>query len=379
MYNVQKKPEPRRTHTPNVSAVDRLKKVLKEERLEDPDLAATVDRRCASKGGGAGEAKAADTEDGNDDLFYYRLEHGGNFGVDTREVPSKAGDGGAEAAASAAAEEESVELDPDTMQPIVKVQNGLFVVGEEGEGEQEGEEELDPDTMMPVKKTKGPKRAAMRQFVSYRARKLTGWTAPSAAKLICVDDDDNEEGDTNDTGDTASQGSGRTKVSNFEIPRNQEHSIDLRRRTDRVMETKASAYVYGGTKQRGGLDSFEGRIRARRTPNKEANKEDKTKQEAGKDGEAAREGEGNGRDPAGTMEEALEEQWDHAVEGVSRVFRAHRTIEWWEREEREKRERKKERKREKKREKREEAWGRKKRGGGGLGERESEREREKER
>jgi hypothetical protein len=154
-------------------AVDRLKKVLKEERLEDPDLAATVDRGCASEGEAAGEAKAADTEDGNDDLFYYRLEHGGNFGVDTRGVPSKAGDGGAEAAASTAAEEEPVELDPDTMLPIVKGQNGLFVVGEEGEGEQEGEEELDPDTMMPVKKTKGPKRAAMRQFVSYRARKLT--------------------------------------------------------------------------------------------------------------------------------------------------------------------------------------------------------------
>jgi hypothetical protein len=309
-------------------AVDRLKKVLKEERLEDPDLAATVDRGCASEGEAAGEAKAADTEDGNDDLFYYRLEHGGNFGVDTRGVPSKAGDGGAEAAASTAAEEEPVELDPDTMLPIVKGQNGLFVVGEEGEGEQEGEEELDPDTMMPVKKTKGPKRAAMRQFVSYRARKLTGWTAPSGAKLICVDDDDNDEGNPNDTGDTASQASGGTNVFNFEIPRNQEHSIDLRRRTDRVMATKASAYVYGGTKQRGGLDSFEGRIRARRTPNKEANKEGKTKQEAGKDGEAAREGEGNGRDTAGTMEEALEEQWDHAVEGVSRVFRAHRTIEW---------------------------------------------------
>jgi hypothetical protein len=91
-------------------------------------------------------------------------------------------------------------------------------------------------------------------------------------------------------------------VFNFEIPRNQEHSIDLRRRTDRVMETKASAYVYGGTKQRGGLDSFEGRIRDPKQEeankedktNKEANKEDKTKQEAGKDGEAAREGEGNG-------------------------------------------------------------------------------------
>ena len=35
MYNVQKKPEPRRTHTPNVSAVDRLKKVLKEEKEKD--------------------------------------------------------------------------------------------------------------------------------------------------------------------------------------------------------------------------------------------------------------------------------------------------------------------------------------------------------
>jgi hypothetical protein len=259
-------------------------------------------------------------------LFYYRLEHGSNFDVDTRGDASKASDRGAQAAATA--EEEPVELDPDTMLPLVKGQNGLFVVGEEGEWEQQEEEELDPDTMMPVKKTKGPKRAVMRQFVSYRARKLTGWTAPTGAKLICVDDDENEQGDINDTLDTTRQASGRINVSNFEIPRNQEHSMDLRRRTDRVMETKAWAYVSGGNKQRAGLDSFEGRIRARRIPNKEANKEDKTKQKAGKDGEVEREGAGNGPDTAATMEEALEEQWDHAVERVSRVFRAHRTIEW---------------------------------------------------
>ena len=74
------------------------------------------------------------------------------------------------------------------MMPIKKGQKALYTVGEDEE-EEEGEEELDPDTMMPIKKKKGPKPAPPRQFVSYRARKLTGWTAPQGARLICVDDD----------------------------------------------------------------------------------------------------------------------------------------------------------------------------------------------
>ena len=224
---------------------------------EDTDLAAAAARARAGKTGSTGGtllpeqqcAKAADAEKESDELFYYRLEHAGDA--------DKAGPLGAEEAEEA--EEEEVELDPDTMLPIVKGQQGLFVVGEEEE-----EEELDPDTMMPIKKTKGAKPPPVRQFVSFRARKLTGWTAPTGARLICVDDDGNEdEGDINDN---ASEASGRTNVSNYEIPRNEEHSIDLRRRTDRVMQTKAAAYVYGGNRQRGGLDSFEGRIRARYQP-----------------------------------------------------------------------------------------------------------------
>jgi len=77
------------------------------------------------------------------------------------------------------------------MMPIKKGQQALYTVGEDEDEEgEEGEEELDPDTMMPIKKKKGPKPAPPRQFVSYRARKLTGWTAPQGARLICVDDDD---------------------------------------------------------------------------------------------------------------------------------------------------------------------------------------------
>ena len=96
-----------------------------------------------------------------------------------------------------------VELDPDTMMPIKKGQKALYTVGED----EEEEEELDPDTLMPVKKKKGAKPAPMRQFVSYRARKLTGWTPPQGAKLICVDDDDVEQQD--DHSDTMSEASVR--------------------------------------------------------------------------------------------------------------------------------------------------------------------------
>ena len=52
-------PPPRRTHTPNASAVERLKHVLNKERPKDPDLAATVNRGSASRGGGAGKDSIA--------------------------------------------------------------------------------------------------------------------------------------------------------------------------------------------------------------------------------------------------------------------------------------------------------------------------------
>jgi len=108
----------------------------------------------------------------------------------------------------------------------------------------------------------------------------------------------------------------RTNLSAFEVPRNEQHSADLRRRTDRVMTAKAAPYVYGVTKQRGGLDSFEGRIRARRSDGKAV---------AGKGGGDAAKGnavKGSGSEgAAGGVEEVWEEKWDEAVEGVSRVFR----------------------------------------------------------
>jgi len=205
-------------------------------------------------------------------------------------------------------------LDPDTMMPISKAQKGLYAVGEEkDEDEEEEDEELDPDTMMPIKKTKGPKPPAMRQFVSYRARKLTGWTPPTGGKLISVDD----EQDISDDDDKASLASARTNLSAFEIPRNELHSIDLQRRTDRVMTAKTNAYQHV-LSNRGGLDSFEGRIRARRS-----------EQNTAAAGEGGRHGVGGGvegkekrvGDGAIGMDEALEETWDGAVEGVSRVFR----------------------------------------------------------
>ena len=52
-------PPPRRTHTPNASSVERLKHVLNKERPKDPDLAATVNRGSASRGGGAGKDSIA--------------------------------------------------------------------------------------------------------------------------------------------------------------------------------------------------------------------------------------------------------------------------------------------------------------------------------
>ena len=222
--------------------------------------------------------------------------------------------------------EEQVELDPDTMMPI---QKGLFVVGEDCEEEEEEEEELDPDTMMPIKKKKGLKPPPPRQFVSYRARKLTGWTAPAGARIIFDDDEEDP-----DKADTRSEASILTHASAFDVPRNDQHSVDLRRRTDHVMQEKNNAYVLGGNKQRGGLESFEGHVRARRRA------ADQTAtacaKASGSGGAGAPDGAEDTKEAGarrseaagGALEKAFEEGWDDAVEGVSRVFRYPTQVEW---------------------------------------------------
>ena len=221
--------------------------------------------------------------------------------------------------------EEEVELDPDTMMPI---QKGLFVVGEDCEEEEE-EEELDPDTMMPIKKKRGPKPPPPREFVSYRARKLTGWTAPAGARIIFDDDEEDL-----DKGDTRSEASILTHASAFDVPRNDQHSVDLRRRTDHVMQEKNNAYVLGGNKQRGGLESFEGHVRARRrAADQTATAGAKASGSGGAgapDGAEDTKEAGARRSEAasGALEKAFEEGWDDAVEGVSRVFRYPTQVEW---------------------------------------------------
>ena len=108
-------------------------------------------------------------------------------------------------------------------------------------------------------------------------------------------------------------------MSAFEVPRNEQHSVDLKRRTDRVMGKHASPYVYGVNKQRGGLDSFEGRIRARRTDGQATAQIGAGKAHKDKAGKGCDKDGKDGKD--GGVEEVLEEKWDEAVEGVSRVFR----------------------------------------------------------
>ena len=78
------------------------------------------------------------------------------------------------------------------------------------------------------------------------------------------------------------------------------------------MTAKTNAYQHV-LSNRGGLDSFEGRVRARRS---QQNTGGRHGVGGGVEGKEKRVGNG-----AIGMDEALEETWDGAVEGVSRVFR----------------------------------------------------------
>ena len=186
------KPADHKPADPPTPVADRLRRALRQ----DPHLAASVlggDQAGTGvqEGQGDGEAHGRSAGAEEEDLGE----------IAPRREP-KCRNGGEEEDKEDE-EDEEVELDPDTMMPIKKGQKALYTVGED----EEEEEELDPDTLMPVKKKKGAKPAPMRQFVSYRARKLTGWTPPQGAKLICVDDDDVEQQD--DHSDTMSEASVR--------------------------------------------------------------------------------------------------------------------------------------------------------------------------
>ncbi|EKX54280.1 hypothetical protein GUITHDRAFT_132040 [Guillardia theta CCMP2712] len=201
--------------------------------------------------------------------------------------------------------DEDMEYDPDTMMPVRK--------GPLGQDEEEEEMELDPDTLMPIpkKKVQQLQAAKLPNFSSFRARKLIGAnTKPPTAKLITASVN-GEVDDMETLDDTASVFSSSTRVSEAAlraqiyatIPRNDELPSELTQTFENVRKLNSSTYS-PGNKLMGGLDSFEGHLRASTVRRSAAVKPAKAK------------------DPKDT------DHVEEIVEGVSKFFNSHRNTEW---------------------------------------------------
>ncbi len=131
----------------NATAVDRLKNLLRQERVGGLWRSPLLQPSTSS-----GLLPILLQEEAEGDLILLQEEAEGDANL----LGEKAEEG---------REEQEVELDPDTMMPIHK--GCLGAVGEEEE-----EEELDPDTMMPVKKIRGQKPPGKEILLSRDTRTL---------------------------------------------------------------------------------------------------------------------------------------------------------------------------------------------------------------